>query len=141
MGNVFKSNFAKLIASVLAVLLAMLFTSFTTQLSIKDQLYDSYKQSIREVIKEEIIPVLEQQGEAIERVEKKADSLLSGTYDDMVRNITKYYEKYSKGDYGDLTKTNIEAMTGWWKQLPDDRKTDALKIKYDTLISYYPDLK
>jgi hypothetical protein len=145
MAKFLASPISKAVGGIVLVIGTMLFTSFTTSKSVTDGLKDYYtfqsKQAIREVLNEEVIPQLKTQGEAIARLEKTTDALVCGTYDGYVKDINKYYEKYQKGDSADFTKTNFDAMSGWWKKLPEDRKTDALRMKYEMLMAYYPNLK
>jgi hypothetical protein len=138
----------KLIGSVVIIAILMMFSSFTAQnvmsKNVKDQLADyvayQNKKVIVEALNETVMPTLNKQGEAIARLEVTTNTLVEDKYDSYVKDINKYYEKYKKGDTEDFTKTNFDAMTGWWMCLPATRKTDALKVKYDALMSYYPNL-
>lgn len=145
MSKILLSPVAKALALVIMFFITIILTSATTQRSASEQLSDyakyQFKQSIREVLSEDVIPKIEKQGEAIARLEVTTSSLVSGTYDTYVKDIMKYYEKYKKGDVGDFTKTNFDAMAGWWMVLPESRKTDALAMKYKALMDYYPNLK
>lgn len=144
MSKLIANPIVRLAAFIVFVAGVFIFCSFTFQKSASDQLADyahyQFKQSIREVLAEEVTPALKQNGEAIARLEVKTDALVQGTYDEIIRQVEKTYEKYKKGDYGDFTKTNFDALSKNWKMLPDEKKTDALKMKYDALMKYYPNL-
>lgn len=140
-----KNPLVKVFAGIITVIAVALFSSFATQKSVTDSLKDyaqyNFKESIRAVLKEEVIPQLQTNAAAIDSLKKTTDALADGVYNGYVKDINKYYEKLQKGDVQDFTRTNFDAMTGWWKVLPDDKKTDALAFKYNTLMAYYPNLK
>jgi hypothetical protein len=138
----------KLVGSMVIIAILMMFSSFTAQnvmsKNVKDQLADyiayQNKQVIVNALNETVMPTLTANGEAIARLEKTTNTLVEDKYNVYIKDINKYYEKYKKGDVGDFTKVNFEAMTGWWLCLPDSKKTDALRVKYDALMAYYPNL-
>ena len=140
-----KNQIVKLCSVIVTVLSVAIFSSFATQKSIMESVNNyaqyNFKESVRAVLNEDVLPRLQENAIAIDDLKNTTSALADGVYNGYVKDINKYYEKYQKGDYGDLTKTNFEAMAGWWKVLPDSKKTDALIFKYNALMSYYPNLK
>jgi hypothetical protein len=149
MGKIFASKAAKLVGVFVLVFLVGMLSSFSAQNIItrgtKEQLSDyiayQNKQIVIEALNETVMPTLMANSEAIARLEATTKELVDDKYAGYIKDITKYYEKMQKGDTGDFTKTNFEAMSGWWIKIPDDKKTDALKMKYAALMAFYPNIK
>lgn len=144
MSKFLASPVSRFFGSCIVIVIAVLFTSFTTNKSATDQISEfanfQFKTAIREVLAEEVTPKLNENAQAIARLDEMVDMQMQSIYDETVRQIEKTYEKYQKGER-DFTKVNFDAIAKTWKALPDERKTDALCVKYTTLMAYYPNLK
>jgi chromosomal replication initiation ATPase DnaA len=144
MAKILSSPIAKAVGMVIVLICTILFTSFTTQKTAGEQVAQfaqyQFKNAVREVIAEEVMPKLIENAEAIERLDCMVDQQMQSIYDETIRQIEKTYEKYQKGER-DFTKVNFDAIAKTWKALPDERKSDTLKSKYEILMEYYPKLK
>jgi len=143
--NKFLNNpIARIVSMFVVIVMTILLTSAATNKTATEQISDfaryQFKTSIREVLNEEVMPALQENSEAIKRLDTMVDMQMQSIYDETVRQIEKTYEKYQKGDR-DFTKVNFDAMAKTWKALPEERKTDSLCVKYKTLMAYYPNLK
>ena len=136
------------VAIVLSIMATGMFTSASSGADYKKAIIEFVEKTNTEAIKSVINEVITPRLDSIDdnmmsidkrvgNLEKGVNTLNEGTWQDHVKDINKYYEKYKKGDIQDFTKTNFEAMTGWWKDLADRYKDDALINRYNILVEYY----
>lgn len=131
----------KFVTGTVIIIFVAVFSSFVTgknmQGSISSFTKFQFKTAVTEVIKEEVTPQLEEIKTIAISARDGVVELQKNKYETWAKDITKYYEKFKKGDIEDFTETNYNAMTDWWKTLPDSYKNDSLKMKYAALIDYY----
>lgn len=144
MSKFLASPITKFLTMCGVIIISVLLTSFTTNKSATDQISEfanyQFKNAIREVLAEDVMPRLEENADAIKRLDCMVETQMQSIYDETIRQVEKTYEKYQKGER-EFAKVNFDAIAKTWKALPENRKTDALRVKYETLMAYYPKLK
>lgn len=137
-----KSTVAKLIYAFVAIFLSAVFGSWTTQRNIQDTMSDYARYQFSESVNS----VLNQDGGVIDQI--KAIKIITedtknevfksnaAMYQDWINDINKYY-KWCDGKHDPILSSGYAAkMSNYWKNIPDEYKTDIVKAHYDYAFNY-----
>lgn len=145
MEKILKSKITKSIGIVLAFLGMAILSSFTTRSSLEEQFADftemQFEKSVQRVMDKTVTPQLSTLIISVDRIETKVDAQGMAIVSEIIRQIEKNYEKYQKGDFADISETNLKYVSDNWILVPEEKRTDILKKEYAVIIDYYVKIK
>jgi hypothetical protein len=145
MAKFFGSPVVKWVGVVLAFFGMGVLSSFTTKVNIQDQFTqftsEQYEKSIQAVVDKSVTPQLKEQSQILSRLETKITFLSEQTEGTIIRQIERDYEQYQKGNYNNISETNLKYEAENWVNISDDRKNAILEREYTVLMDYYARIK